>query len=175
MKTRYLPPLLVLALIGIVLVVSNTPSAPNDLDLRNSFALLRSSPESPRSTEDKHIVNNIRFVDPKAQPLSTRLAFRRTGLWVVTTKDLVCISESRGAACRSREQAGRKGVILGTFLPPTRPQPRPHSFRLQGLVPDRAERALLIVGMRRFAVKVRHNVFSVERNKPIHLIRLLRN
>jgi hypothetical protein len=94
---------------------------------------------------------------------------------VVTTKDLLCISEARGAACESWRAASRKGVFLGTFLPPTQNDPRPHAFRLQGLVPDRAQRALLIVGIRRFVVNVRHNVFSVERNKPIHLIRLLNN
>jgi len=61
-------------------------------------------------------------------------------------------------------------------MPPNKEDPLPHSFVLQGLVSDDVQRVLVLIGTHhRHIVHVRHNVFSVERDQPVHLIRLLRN
>jgi len=185
MKTR---PFLLLALsagvaIGVSLVASIAPSSPDRRDLESParrdlgqyFALLRSSPERPHTTAERSDVNNIRVVDPNAQPMITQLASRRTGLWAVVTENQLCLTESRGAACETWEDVTRRGVILGTFRPPDQHHPRPYSFRLQGFVPDHVRRALLVIGHRRIVAKVSHNLFAVEGNQPAHLLRLLRN
>lgn len=156
-----------------VLVISSSLSTRDSFDVKHSFAILRSSSESPRKA-DLEIINNVKVVDPTAQAASTHLASRRDGLWVVSTEELLCITQARGAACGLQEEAAKRGILLGTFQPPTQRHPKPHAFQLQGLVPDDVAQVLLIEGARRFRVDVRRNFFSVERNKPVHFLRLLR-
>lgn len=140
------------------------------------FGILRTSPESLHTAAARSNVRHVRIVDPQAEPVDAQLISRQSGLWAVTTEDELCISQARGAACASQEEAVKKGVLLGTFEPPAHRRPQPHAFQLQGLVPDRVKRVLLVIGTRqRYLVDVRHNVFSIQRDEPVHLIRLLRN
>jgi len=180
MKLRLLLLLLVLVLLAgaavvVVLTSTNAPTSRDRYDVKRFFALLRTSPETPQSATDRTNVNNIRVVDPHAQPTKTQLVSRQSGLWVVSTEDLLCISQRRGAACEPPEVAARRGVLLGTFQPPSKRHLKPNAFQLQGLVPDNVNNVLLIVGKRRLVADVRRNIFSVEQDKPVHLLRLLPN
>lgn len=176
LRTFVLLVLLVLAIVGFLRTLSaGPPSSPRSHASVAGFEIFETSREVPHTFTDKASLHNVRLVDPREVPLDRQLASWRRRLWVVSTKHLLCIAQVRGAACASRSEAVQKGVILGTFHPPSPRQPVPNEFQLQGLVPDSVTQVLLLIGNReRQLVDVSHNVFLLKREKPIHLIRLIR-
>lgn len=158
-----------------VALSDDADSAPHDL--RGAFSVLRTPPEAaPRRVMDS-LLGTI--PQQEANELSVRraLAIRtQDATWVFLTRHQVCLAQIRAASCASKYVARREGVFLGTFRPPTRQDPTPHGFLVQGLVPNNVRKVLLIIGShRKTVVAVRGNVLSIERDRPVHVKRLLWN
>lgn len=150
-------------------------AAPHDLRTSNFFAVLRTPPVDVRSRAVEGSLASAAVVEPRSRFTDAHLASEEPELWVLSSHDSICIAQPKAAACAPEDVAIREGVFLGTFLPPTRATPTPHDFLLQGLAPDGVARARVIVGKsRRFTVPIRNNVFSVKRNQPVRVERLLR-
>jgi hypothetical protein len=179
MKTRiYLACALAILLFligGIWYVATRSPSSSAGLGYRRAFRFLGAPQETPRSPADKDSVKHVWLVDPHAHPEQTQLVSLHPFLWAVSTERLLCISQPRGAACASKWGAARRGVLLATFQPPTPRQPKPHDFLLQGLVPDDVNEVAVVIGkLQHQRVVVTRNTFSVKRDKPVRLLRLIR-
>lgn len=160
---------------GIDALSAESPSSQRSTNTSQLFEIFGTAAETPRTEADRVSLRNVRLVDSKGVPTNRQLVSQREGLWAVATGHLLCIAQARGAACASQREAYEKGVLLGTFKPPNHRQSKPHDFQLQGLVPDDVEQVLLVVGVRKhLVIDVTHNLFSVERDKPVHLIRLVR-
>jgi len=114
-------------------------------------------------------------VEPHAQFRNAQLAMGERPLWVLTSERSLCIAQPKAASCTAKRRASREGVFLGTFRIPTKRYPSPHNFLLQGLTPDGVDGVLVIVGeSRRLVVDVKDNVFAIERDQPVHRLKLLR-
>jgi hypothetical protein len=98
----------------------------------------------------------------------------RDPIWVISAGQQLCIAQVRGAACAPKYRARHEGVFLGTFRPPTKRDPALHDFLVQGLVPNGVRQVALVIGTHRTVViDVKENVFSFERDEPVHVKRLL--
>lgn len=181
LKTR-LPLVLLLATllmgaIGISLVANSTPpQAPQHQEIGGVFRILRGPPETARSGADRRSLKSLSITAPGESLESAQLAVEHSHLWVLSTERFLCLAQPKGSACTPKNMAIRAGVLLGTFQPPTKEIAAPHNFLLQGLVPDDVRRVQVIIGRDHLRiVNVTSNVFSIERDQPVHLKRLLRS
>jgi hypothetical protein len=79
-------------------------------------------------------------------------------------------------ACAPKRAAVRAGVFLATFQPPTRSDPKPRDFLVQGLLPNKVRKVIVLVGDHQHrVVVVTHNVMSFEADQPVHVERLIWN
>lgn len=167
------------ALVGMVVVVSvgvlGGAKAPPD-NLQAVFSVLRTRPE----TAPRRVTANLLGMVPHSEAnellargmLATRM---RDSTWVFSTTHQLCLVQMRGSSCAPKYVARHEGVFLGTFRPPTKRDPALHDFLVQGLVPNDVRKVLLVVGShRKVVVDVKQNVFSFERDRPVHVKRLLR-
>lgn len=160
------------------LLRSPKPAAPSRQDaFSHSFAILRTPSETPQTLAGNGSLKSAQLAAPSVQfDNAQRAGTAHGGLWILASERMLCIAQPRGAACSGEGSARQSGVVLGTFLPPTHGRPTPHSFLLQGLVPDDVNRVLVLIGEhQRLLVHVRRNVFSVERDQPVRLLKVLRN
>lgn len=181
MKPRVLLLILVLALVAgavpalrVLFPGSQSESEPRGIS--RYVEILSSSPEIPQTAIDRAALRNVRLVNRRARFSDTQLASQDRHLWLVSTPGLLCVADPRGAACAAKSVAINRGVVLGTFQPPSSNQPKIHNFLLQGVVSNDVDKVLVVIGdHQQLTIPVRQNVFSVERDKPVHLMRLLRN
>lgn len=155
----------------------SSPSAPYpsaDSSLSDSFEILRSPSQDAYSPSARRSLRSAALVEPDARISGFHLAKAASEFWVLPTQRSLCIAQPRGASCVPKKVAVRDGVFLATFRPPTKHFPAPRDFLLQGLVPDGVGRVFILIGKRRrLIVDVKRNAFSVERDQPVHLMRLL--
>lgn len=181
MKTRFPLSLLALALllvmVGVgVLASSDSAPVPQRHGLWESFAILRSSPEEALTAADRKSFKSAALVESHGRIESAQRVRNHGSLWVLCAGRHLCIAQPRGAACALENAASRHGVVLGTFLPPTGRHPIPHNFLLQGVVPDDVRKVMVVIGAdRQLIARVTGNAFSVERDEPVRLKRLLRD
>lgn len=151
------------------------PAPPEHHGVEDHFSILRSPPEEARSRNARRGLKNLTIL--KAHPLTSKIQLgsrQRGGLWIIPTKRQLCLSQQRGVSCAPKRAAINNGIVLGTFRPPTSTIPAPHDFLVQGLVPDDVKRVLAIVGHhRQVVIDVNHNLFSIERDEPVNVARLL--
>jgi hypothetical protein len=111
-------------------------------------------------------------------PFNVQRALTVEGVvWAFRDARSVCIAQGdRGSvACVNADRIAREGLALGTFTPPSKQVPRPHSFVIIGLVPDQIHQALVAVGKQREILPVQNNLFSASSDSPILLKRLERS
>jgi len=74
-------------------------------------------------------------------------------------------------ACSPKRLARSKGVILGTFIPPSSEVPRLHHFLVQGVMPDAVRYVSATVGRRgherQVEIPVRNNAFAIAAEQPV--------
>jgi len=161
--------------VAALLLFASSESSPGpQRPISASFRLLRTPSDEPQSSRARQSWRSAAVVAPTARFTDAQLAVATEDLWVVTSNHLLCLAQPRGAACAPKRTAVKEGVFLGTFHPPDSHKPRPHGFLLQGVVPDGVVQVALVVGRHRhLIVDIRVNIFSVERDKPVHLERLI--
>jgi hypothetical protein len=176
------PTLLVLLFAGAVALVvvfsnaaSSSPPPTQSHRVREFFALLRSPSVNVRNPAARSSLMSAAFAKPRVRFTHAYLA-ERDGLWVLSSKRWLCIAQAEAVSCAPTTVAIKEGVLLATFRPPTKRFPAPRDFLLQGLVPDDVQQVVVTIGKRRqLILDVKNNVFSVERDQPVHLKRLLRD
>ena len=179
MDTRTLALALFVLLLGGLGFLGSSSHSPPTLERRefhDSFGILRTFPEQAETATDRQSFKSAELVEPRARFKNLQLVARGSNrLWVLSTGQQLCVAQPKGASCAPKKVSIEKGVLLGTFRPPTKRKPFPHNFLLQGVVPDDVEKVLVVIGKdRQLVVDVKRNVFSVERDDPVHLKRLLR-
>lgn len=171
--------LLLLIGIGVVAKVAvSGDAASTSQSLQGGLSILRTRPKAAPRRVIESLLGTIHRQEANTalsarRPLGIRT---RDASWVFATRRLVCLAQVRAASCTLKYMAQHEGVFLGTFRPPTRQDPALHDFLVQGLVPNSVRKVLLIVGSHhKVVVDVKDNVFSLERDEPIHVKRLLRS
>lgn len=147
-------------------------------ELSESFSILRTPPETIPSPEEHRVLSAIQMFDPDATLLMTQLGHRDTdgSVWVILTERLMCLTHTRGTACAPAPRAIKEGVVSGVFSPPSRHRSALHEFMVQGVVPNGVRQVLVTVDNRRhLLVDVKRNLFSVERDAPVHVKQLVRD
>jgi hypothetical protein len=153
---------------------SDSPPAGQGPRMSESFKLLRSPQELTHTDADRRSFEAASLAGPHVEFEVTQRVAKHDSLWVLATDRLLCVAQPRGAACAPKSAALKHGVPLGTFRPPTADHPVPHDFVLQGVAPDGVRKVLVVIGKdRQFVADVKRNIFSVERDEPVHLKELL--
>ena len=109
-----------------------------------------------------------------AKPVTTQVAGTAAGrIWIFFYGKKMCLAQEAlgSVACSSMSLARSRGVVLGTFKPPSKEVPRMHGFQLIGIMPDDVRYVSATVGRmhqkRYIRVPVRHNVFAVSAERPV--------
>lgn len=119
-------------------------------------------------------LKNVSLVEPRARIEDVARAEGASHFYVAATEKLLCLTQPRGATCARWGIAKQRGLVLGTFEPPTHGHPRPHDFLLQGIAPNGVRHVMVVIGQsHQITVKVENNAFSVKRDRPVRLKRLL--
>jgi hypothetical protein len=159
---------------GALLSIRGEPS-PEGQSLDSAFSVLHSPTEMAHNRDDERSWKNTGLVAPKTHFVNAQLVEERARLWLFSSDRLLCLAQPRGAACAPGVEAIKEGLVLGTFQPPTASDPEPHDFSLEGVVPDDVNQVLVVVGKHiEVVVDVKSNIFAIERDRPVHLKRLLR-
>jgi hypothetical protein len=105
-----------------------------------------------------------------------RVATREGGLWIYVHGWLTCIASDGkgGVSCSASDRVSRRGLTLGTFSPPEHAGELPHDFRVWGLAPNWARIALVDVGPKLRAVRIRDNCFALAARRPIRFLNFRR-
>jgi hypothetical protein len=166
---------LLLAAISVIVLQDfrGSTAAPARPGATDPFEILRSPPERMESVAAKHSLRNAAVTEPRVRSKSTTCRQAQRFVGSVHPALAVHRPATRSLLC-PKASASRDGLFLGTVSPPTKRFPVPHDFLLQGLVPDDVGQVLVLEGKKRqLVVGVTRNVFSVKRNHPVHLKRLL--
>jgi hypothetical protein len=180
----------VLALILATLIVgcdqSHNSSEPARLgtearvfDAKANFDLLNTPQEDLPEALQTHLARLLMRKQPdQFRPTLTQRSRTSHGtVWAFVNNSAICLAQGGfgSVACSNWNPGLNKGVILGTFTPPSGRIKRPHDFLVLGLVPNGVGRVLLTVGGRRHRVAVvSHNVFTATGDAPILVARLIR-
>lgn len=95
--------------------------------------------------------------------------------WVVKRGAITCLIQAPrgGLVCDSTKSFLKKGIVLGSFDPPTASSGALKNFSVLGVAPDWAEIASLTVGHISHYVTIKDNIYTLRANAPILLDRLI--
>lgn len=132
----------------------------------------------------EHLAKDIARVlsrSGSARPFNTQLL--ETGAhraWAFLYAKKLCLvrADQGSVGCASKSLARSRGVVLGTFTPPTKRVRRMHGFLIIALLPDDVRYVSATVGRksqsRHIRVPVRRNVVAISAERPILLRGLVR-
>lgn len=107
-------------------------------------------------------------------PVNTQLARTRGGrVWIFLTDRQMCLVQANfgSISCMEKRLARLKGVVLGTFKPPSDETPYLHQFLVLGVLPDDVRYVSATIGrhrhQRHIRVPVQNNVFAIAAEQPI--------
>lgn len=129
---------------------------------QSAFRLLRgptkSLPQRVRSQLARSLHGGSR---DEFRPAHIHRALTAVGVvWTFFDGSALCLADSHGSvACAKAGRARSKGVILGTFTPPSKRVPRPHDFLVVGLVPEPIRKTVVTFGKQHRTLAVRRNLF----------------
>lgn len=98
------------------------------------------------------------------------------GAWVFFDRQELCLAEAgRGSVvCSNPSKAEAKGLLLGTFTPPSKHWPSLHNFYVLGLAPDGVDQVVITAGRSSRRRDVHDNLFSAfSRSRPILVKRFI--
>lgn len=147
---------------------------------RAEFAVLRSPPEHLPGTLARHIARLLKASE-RAKPVITQLARTRGGsIWILLTEKELCLAQADfgSVSCKPKRAARSRGVVLGTFDPPSRAKPYLHRFLVLGVMPDGVKYVSATIGRhlheRHIKVSVQDNVFAIAAEQPVLVRGLVR-
>jgi hypothetical protein len=138
-----------------------------------AFKVLRTRSEPLPSPIVDHIARLLQ-ASGKAKPVDTQLA--RTGggsVWIFLTREKMCLVQANfgSISCSTKQLARSKGVVLGTFKPPSKEAPSMHNFLVLGVLPDDVGYVSATIGrhlrQHHIRVPVRNNVFAIAAEQPV--------
>jgi hypothetical protein len=90
-------------------------------------------------------------------------------LWMVDGGGITCIVQERGKAlsCIASAVFAKKGLAIGVFDPPSRPDGRLSGFLVLGVAPEWAEKVRLKIEGTVREIPTRQNAYSYEADRPI--------
>lgn len=143
-----------------------------------AFKVLRTRSEHLPPPIAQHIARLLKASE-KASPVDTQLVETRGGsIWVFLTGERMCLVQANfgSISCLKKRLARSRGVVLGTFKPPSKEVPRLHRFLVLGVVPDDVRYVSATIGRhsheRDIRVSVRNNVFAIAAEQPVLVRRL---
>ena len=146
-------------------------SSPRSPALRQNFALFRGPSEELPPGLRSHLAALLRRkATASFHPTLVQRGSTADGVvWAFLDRRAVCIAHAgRGSvACSTVNRVMSMGLTLGMFVAPTKRNPKPHSFLLVGLAPDRVREARMLIGRRKGNVRVHDNLFSSSGHKPV--------
>jgi hypothetical protein len=142
-------------------------------NIATAFKVLRTSSEHLSPPLTHHIARLLKASE-KAKPVNTQLVRTRGGLvWIFLTGEKMCLVQANfgSISCLRKRQARSRGVVLGTFKPPSKEQPYLHQFLALGVMPDDVRYVLATIGRhsheRHVRVPLHNNVFAIAAEQPV--------
>ncbi|MEX0973415.1 MAG: hypothetical protein WDZ46_09200 [Solirubrobacterales bacterium] len=163
--------------IGLLLAGCDTlrlsPHRQDEKSIAVAFEVLRTPSERMSPALVRHIAR-LRQASERDTLVNTQLARTKAGrIWIFLTGKQMCLiqAEFGSISCTQKRLARSKGVVLGTFKPPTKAKPYLHRFLVLGVLPDDVRYVSATVGRagdkRHVREPVRDNVFAVAAEQPV--------
>lgn len=138
-----------------------------------AFKVLQTRSERLPRPLARHIARLLKMSE-EAEPVDTQLARTRGGsIWIFLSGKKMCLVQANfgSISCLTKRLARSKGVVLGTFKPPSKEVPYLHKFLVLGVMPDDVRYVSATIGRhlheRHVRVPVQNNVFAIAAEQPV--------
>jgi len=138
------------------------------------FRVLQTPTEDMPTEEEKHILETIGEIESTTRHIDeVQLVSTDVGkVWLFRSGASLCLSPAPlgAVACEQGGVAQKRGLVVGTFAPPSGNHKGLRKFVVVGVVPNGVRHITAHIGTDRVQqVQVHHNLYALRSNQPIQV------